>query len=147
TTGGSVAVSVTSPVFTDQEPPCDTSTYVRDSGLAVTPQPGDALACLKYPRSAGGGTVTITATAGGIPPQSFVLTLPPCPFNLTPGALAIFPPQVTLDQGQSNIFVIVGGTPPYNIVANGGTANPTTVAASGGSFIYTAGATAGTFTI
>src|SRR5262249_44301384 len=63
------------------------------------------------------------------------------------GALAIFPPQVTLDQGQSNTFVIVGGTPPYNIVANGGTANPTIVAASGGSFIYTAGAVAGTFTI
>lgn len=147
TSGDTVAVSVTSPIFTNQEPPCDVSTYERDSGLEVTPQPGDALACLKYPRSASGGTTVITATAGGIPPQSFTITLPPCPFDLTPGTPSIFPPQVTLSQGQSNTFVIVGGTPPYNIVANGGTATPLTVAASGGSFIYTAGATAGTFTI
>lgn len=146
TTGGSAAVSVTSPTFTNQLPPCDISTYERDSGLEVTPQPGDALACLKYPRSASGGTTTITTTAGGLSPQSFTVTLPPCPFA-PPGELAIFPPSTTLAPGESRTFIIVGGIPPYNIAVSGGTADTNQVTASGGSFTYTAGTQTGNFTI
>lgn len=146
TIGDTVAVSVTSPDFTNQEPPCDTSTYVRDSGLKITPQPGDALACLKYPRSASRGTTTITATAGSIPPRSFTITLPACPF-VASGAPVISPSSVTLAPGESRTFIVVGGIPPYTIAASGGTVKPTQVAASGGSFTYTAGPQTGDFDI
>lgn len=80
TTPGNIPVSVTSPSFTNEDPSplCDLSTYEDATGLAVVPQPGDALACLKYPQSASGQTVTITASSGTVT-DDFDITLPPCP--------------------------------------------------------------------
>ncbi|MGH3056014.1 MAG: hypothetical protein ACRDL7_13655, partial [Gaiellaceae bacterium] len=46
-------VSITSPGFTNEAPACQLS------GLAVVPQPGDALACIKYLSSRQGSTITI----------------------------------------------------------------------------------------
>jgi Big-like domain-containing protein len=54
-------VSVTSPGFTNQDPPCTVS-------FAVVAQPGDALSCIKYAQSLQGSTVTVRArvlTANG----------------------------------------------------------------------------------
>jgi adhesin/invasin len=79
-TAGGIPVSVTSPSFTNEDPSplCDLSAYEDATGLAVVPQPGDALACLKYPQSASGRTVTISATSGAVSDSSTII-LPPCP--------------------------------------------------------------------
>jgi hypothetical protein len=94
-TGGA---SVTSPSFTDQQPPCDLSSYLRDSGIdTITSQPGDALTCLKYPQRASGGVVTVTATAQGAsgPVHGRLrLNLPPCP-SVATVVLTANPDQIT----------------------------------------------------
>lgn len=135
-------VSIVSPSFTKQPPPleCDLSSYVRDTGIEFTLQPGDALTCLKYPRSLSGATVTINAAAtgkGATASGDFSVLLPPCPF--VPAGLAITPAAITLSPGQSQQFVVTGGLPPYKVTANGGTINLSTLVKSGDAFIYTAG--------
>jgi hypothetical protein len=149
--GGSAAVAISSPSFTNQPAPCDTSSYEAATASIpgngkITPQPGNAITCLKYPQSAGGGTVGIAA-ASGAASNTRAITLPPCPFA-PPGTPVIFPSSVTLAPGESRTFIVVGGIPPYDIAASGGgTVNPNQVAASGGSFSYTAGTQTGDFEI
>src|SRR5262249_10473523 len=64
-------VSVTSPGFTGQAPPCT---------IDVQPQPGDALSCIKYVHSLQGTTITIRARvmtpAGGTIEDTRTVVLP-----------------------------------------------------------------------
>src|SRR5262249_15419802 len=62
-------------------------------------------------------------------------------------ALQILPPTVTLTPGQRQQFIVLGGAPPYHIAPGGGTVDTAVVTQAGGSFIYTAGKTEGTFFI
>lgn len=144
-------VVINSPSFTKQAPPagCDISTFTHDTGLQITLQPGDALTCLKYPRGASGTVVSVMAAVHGTSIKNpFNVLLPPCPFVIS--SLMIFPSSVTLPVAQATtIFVVNGGTPPYTIVANGGTAAPITVNEAGGSFTYNKNKTAapGTYSV
>jgi hypothetical protein len=145
-------VVINSPSFTKQAPPtgCDTSTFTEATGAEIILQPGDALTCLKYPRSASGTTVSITATAVGGTDPSFTqdVILPPCPFIASD--LSIFPNDVKLSTGTaSTVFVIAGGVPPYTIVdqSGAGTISPNPVETSGGTFTYTGGGATGKFAI
>ena len=67
-------VSVTSPGFTNDEAPCSTGS------LAVIPQPGDALSCIKYAQSLQGTTVQVRARVrtadGSVIDDVATITLP-----------------------------------------------------------------------
>jgi hypothetical protein len=73
-------ISVTSPGLTNAPAPCDVGT------LVITPQPGDALSCLKYVAGQAGTSVTVRAQvrtgagAGGILQGDLLnFSLPSCP--------------------------------------------------------------------
>jgi hypothetical protein len=144
-------VVINSPSFTKQAVPsgCDTSTFTDATKAEIVLQPGDALTCLKYPRSASGQTVQVTATVSDFPSvtDTFDVILPPCPFVVS--NLAIFPSQVDLPTGAATtVFVIAGGAPPYTVVANGSTTvNPPPVERSGDSFSYTGNGVPGTYAV
>ena len=53
--------------------------------------------------------------------------------------LTIAPSTATLVTGQSQVFALTGGVPPYNCTPSGGTLTPTTILDSGGTTIFTAG--------
>jgi len=110
------SASVTSPSFTNQLPPCNISSYLRDSGFdAITPQPGDALTCLKYPKNASGSVATVTAAATGTAvSRSLPLNLPPCPFNA----------RVLLQANPLSINGVAGGTSTITATAFDSTGLP-----------------------
>lgn len=149
--------------FTNAEVPCNVSQYkagCEDGGalLAISPQPGTATTCFTYAASRGGQIATVTATVEGTSistTTSFQMpapAVPPAPtpappvVTPTPGAPSLVPGSATLDVGQTQVFAVSGGVPPYSVNASGGTATPTTVPGSGGTFDYVA-TTAGNFTI
>lgn len=159
------SVSVSSPSFTNGEPQCNTAPYTNNTGLALNPQPGTALTCLVYPASlanlAGSVKVsvagtTLTTTAGITLPGPSLPTPTPRPTSQpptaspaptpTPGPPVVVPSNASLGIGQSQVFAVTKGVPPYTVNASGGTAVPTTVASSGGTFTYTK-TQAGPFTI
>jgi hypothetical protein len=51
---------------TDAEPPCDTSQYVTQTGLPISPQPGNAIACVKYPPTLQATEIQVQASVGSI---------------------------------------------------------------------------------
>jgi hypothetical protein len=95
-------------------------------------------------------TITATFTPTATP------TLPPSP-TPTPQPPMIAPTQSTLAAGDgappngcngaTQTFVVTGGSPPFNVFAGGGCVSVSSVPASGGSFIFTAGNVLGNFTI
>jgi hypothetical protein len=52
-------ISITGAGRTNEAPDCDVSSYERDTGLPINPQPGQAYACLRYVRSLEGNAVTV----------------------------------------------------------------------------------------
>lgn len=84
-------------------------------------------------------TITVTPPAPTPVPSA---TPAPTPTAAPP---QVVPAAQTLVVGESRNFAISGGVAPFTVTANGGTVTPSTVAESGGSFLYTA-TTAGTFT-
>ncbi|MBY0278421.1 hypothetical protein K2Z84_24085 [Candidatus Binatia bacterium] len=159
------SASVFSPSFTNGEPQCNTAPYTSNTGLSINPQPGTALTCLVYPSSlanlAGSVKVsvagtTLMTTAGIILPGQTLPTPTPRPTSQpptaspaptpTPGPPVVVPSNASLGIGQSQVFAVTKGVPPYTVNASGGTAVPTTVASSGGTFTYTKNQ-AGPFTI
>ncbi len=88
-------VSNTESGRTNQPPDCDVSTYVADTGRPVNPQPGTALACLRYVRSLEGQRITVTAQVfgvGGLIQSRRVIRLPTSP---TPTPSITASPQAT----------------------------------------------------
>ena len=59
-------VTITQFGATNAPPDCDVSSYVADTGRPVNPQPGTALACLRYLRSREGQQITVTAQVAGV---------------------------------------------------------------------------------
>ena len=157
--------TVANPSFTNGLPPCNTTPYTNNTGLSINPQPGTALTCLIYPAtianlagnvrvSVAGTTLTTTASIG-FPgpvapsptprPTSQPPTNTPAP-TPTPGPPVVVPSNASLGVGQSQVFAVTKGVPPYTVNASGGTAVPTTVVSAGGTFTYTK-TQAGTFTV
>jgi len=148
--------AVVSPSFTNGQPPCNTAPYTSNTGLAINPQPGTALTCLLYPASiadlsgnvkvsVAGTTLMTTANIGFPGPEGPVPTprpsvAPPTPSPAptpTPAPPLVVPSNASLAIGQSQVFAITRGVPPYTVNASGGTAVPSTVPSTGGTFTYT----------
>lgn len=161
------ASNVLSPSFTNGDPPCDTTPYAecdQDGGadITITPQPGTAITCFIYDANRGGSSAGVTATVEGTtisvrtnfvlpelagPAPTPVPTAAPTPApTATPGPPSVLPASANLNVGQSQVFAISGGVPPYMASGSGGTITPSTVPNSGGTFTYTA-TTPGSFTI
>jgi len=85
-------VSITSPGFTNEAQPCTIS-------FSVTPQPGDALACIKYVYDMQGTTITIrarvTTATGAVIEAEKTITLPDTRPTATPTMTATPPPTNT----------------------------------------------------
>src|SRR5581483_12282965 len=63
--------------------------------------------------------------------------------------LQILPASATIAAGQTQVFALTGGVPPYTCTPSGGTLDPTTILERGGTTTFTAGdvPTSTTFTI
>lgn len=157
--------TVSSPSFTNAQPPCNTAPYTSKTGLSINPQPGTALTCLIYPESLANTSGTVHVSVPGTSLQTTASisfagpTIPasptpqptPAPTNTpapTPSPVppVVVPSNAALAIGQMQVFAITKGVPPYTVNASGGTAVPSTVPSTGGTFTYTKTA-AGTFTI
>jgi adhesin/invasin len=113
----SASSSVTTPSFTNQAPPCNVGPYQASTGINVTPQPGDALACLKYPQKESANLVFITAKAGTNPVVSAsctMITLPPCSPVVT----------VVLQTNPTSVSGAAGGTSTIEATALNGSNKP-----------------------
>jgi hypothetical protein len=159
------SATVVSPSFTNGQPPCNTAPYESNTGLAINPQPGTALTCLIYPANLVGlaGSVKVTVAGTSLmttasiflpgpeePPPPTPAPTPqptqtPAP-TPTPGPPVVVPSSAQLAIGGMQVFAVTGGVPPYTVNASGGTAMPTTIPSTGGTFTYTK-SSAGTFTI
>lgn len=159
------SATVVSPSFTNGQPPCNTTPYTSNTGLSINPQPGTALTCLIYPATIANlsgnvkvsvaGTTLMTTANIGFPgpaepsptprPTSQPPTNTPAP-TPTPGPPVVVPSTASLGVGQSQVFAVTKGVPPYTVNASGGTAVPTTVVSAGGTFTYTK-TQPGTFTV
>ncbi|HEY8517378.1 MAG TPA: hypothetical protein VIS07_17845 [Candidatus Binatia bacterium] len=159
------SASVVSPSFTNGQPPCNTAPYESETGLAINPQPGTALTCLIYPANLAGlaGSVRVSVAGTSLmttaniflpgpvePPPPTPQPTPqptqtPAP-TPTPAPPVVVPSNAMLSIGGMQVFAVTGGVPPYTINASGGTAMPTTLPSSGGTFTYTKNSP-GTFTI
>src|SRR5262249_25716891 len=107
-----VPVSITSPSFTNQDPAslCNISVYEETTGLKIIPQPGDALACLKYPQSASERKVLVNAVAGTIDsPECSDPDFPDFPSPCFPITLPSCPPRVTIKLEANPSSVDLGG--------------------------------------
>lgn len=74
TTDPSRNVAISSNTTTNATPPCDVSQFVVQTGFPISPQPGDAITCIKYPLHQQASEVLVRARVGGVV-ASQVLTL------------------------------------------------------------------------
>lgn len=73
-TDPSTNVAISSNTTTNASPPCDVSQFVVQTGFPISPQPGDAITCVKYPLHQQTSEVLVRARVGGVV-GSQVLTL------------------------------------------------------------------------
>ncbi len=52
--------------LTDAEPPCDTAQYATQTGVPISPQPGNAIVCVKYPVAQQGMEIQVRVTVGTV---------------------------------------------------------------------------------
>ena len=62
----SLNIAVSSDATTNALPTCDISQFIVQTGIPISPQPGDAITCLKFPAIQQASEVTVRATVGGV---------------------------------------------------------------------------------
>ena len=101
---------------------------------------------------ASGGTTQFTADLVAAPVSGTLVCsdsagqVATATINVTTTAPKIVPPSVTMFGGQSQVFAVSEGQPPYECTANGGVLNPRTIAERGGTTVFTAAPVSGTTT-
>jgi hypothetical protein len=109
---GNVAISSNS--TTNAAAPCDTTQFTSQTGIPVSPQPGDAITCVKYPALQAGSEVVVRATVGGVSSLSGTLTLPGVVGNLD---VTVNPPTVTVSDSADGLAVVQATV--YNRLGDG----------------------------
>jgi hypothetical protein len=164
-------LSVTSPGLTNRAQPCTVGfTVVPQPGDAlscvkyVQSLQGTTVTVRARVQTAGGGFVedTQAIVLPDLRPTATPTVTPTQPSptptaTATPALPAIAPGQATLFagvgapptgcNGATRSFVVTGGSPPFTISTNGGCLSTTSVAASGGSFVFGAGTSLGNFSV
>jgi hypothetical protein len=87
---------------TNSPPPCDVSEFLAQIGIPVTPQPGNAITCLRYPAVQGGTAFEVTVFAGNVSVTQ-VLNLPGVVPNLIAAAN---PTEVTVTDSTDGVTLI-----------------------------------------
>jgi hypothetical protein len=132
-------VTITPSSLVNQLPPCDFSSYVADTGRPLVPQPGIALACLRFARSLEGTMVRLVAevpAAEGPVRALREVTLPPGP---TPTATPSNTPlPATPTRTGTNTPNASPTRSPSASVTPTGTATPSATITPTGSFTPTA---------
>ncbi len=137
--GGNGSVEISYPVvFLGAPTPTPTVTATPTSTNTETPTPSPTVT--NTPSATATATPTVSATPTPTPPPPVLL---PNAATLAQGTGG--PPSTC--NGASQTFVIQDGTPPFNVFAGGGCVSVNQVTVSGGSFLYTAGNTPGTYTV
>ncbi len=103
-------------------------TAFRPSAASTT-----SIVCTDQAGQVATASVSISLTPATPAPTAPAPSPAPTP---TAGPPSIVPSTATLQIGQTQVFAISGGTPPYTVNASGGTTTPTTVPAAGGTFTY-----------
>lgn len=97
-------VAISSNVTTNGVPPCDITQFPSQTGLPISPQPGDAITCIKYPALQAGSEVVVRATAAGVVSSlSGPLTLPGVVNDL---AVTVNPPTVAVSDTADGSAVV-----------------------------------------
>lgn len=76
--GSTFGSVISSPSGTNQDPPCDVSNFVTDTGVTVLNQPGTAHTCVTYPKAAFPNTIQVRGDSGAAS-QTSNFNLPPPP--------------------------------------------------------------------
>jgi hypothetical protein len=97
----SLRVGVNGASTTNDEPPCDVSQYVQQTGVPVQPQPGNAITCVRFPSDQQGTQVQFRAESVGASSVSTV-TLPGFVSDLV-ASVNPTEVQVTESQGASAV--------------------------------------------
>ncbi|MFI5394749.1 MAG: Ig-like domain-containing protein [Candidatus Binatia bacterium] len=59
-------VALVGNAITNASPPCDTAQFEAQTGLPISPQPGDAITCLKYPLRLQGTEIQVRVSVAGV---------------------------------------------------------------------------------
>jgi Bacterial Ig-like domain (group 1) len=59
-------VALVGNAITDESPPCDTVQFESQTGIPISPQPGDAITCLKYPTRLQGTEIQVRVSVAGV---------------------------------------------------------------------------------
>src|SRR5262249_7609827 len=62
----SLNIAISSNSTTNGIAPCDVSQFIIQTGIPISPQPGDAITCIKYPISQQGSEVLVRASVAGV---------------------------------------------------------------------------------
>jgi hypothetical protein len=97
-------VAISSNVTTNGVPPCDVTQFPAQTGIPISPQPGDAITCIKYPALQAGSEVVVRATVGGVTSSlSGPLALPGVINDLE---VTVNPPTVSVSDTQEGLAVV-----------------------------------------
>ena len=59
-------VALVGSAITNASPPCDVTQFQSQTGIPISPQPGDAISCLKFPIHLQGTEIRVRASVGGV---------------------------------------------------------------------------------
>ena len=97
-------VAISSNTTTNGAPPCDITQFASQTGIPISPQPGDAITCVKYPALQAGSEVLVRATVGGVVSSlSGPLTLPGVIGDLE---VVVNPPTITVSDTSEGLAVV-----------------------------------------
>ncbi|MEW6272736.1 MAG: hypothetical protein AB1689_25955 [Thermodesulfobacteriota bacterium] len=133
--------------FLDPDPPYLLQNEASSLGIAELLDDGLFPVVIRYTLTGrGGGALMGTHAFSIVDAAGNAVT---ATVNVEFTELTIMPDSVTLVTGQSQVFALTGGVPPYTCTPSGGTLTPTTILNSGGTTTFTAGdvLTSTTFTI
>jgi len=98
---------------TNEAPPCDVNQFNQQTGIPVTPEPGDAITCLKFPPGMAGSNIRVRAESQGAEITD-TLTLP----GFVPNLLLSVQPKTAVVTA-SNSATVLASVDAFDFQGNG----------------------------